>query len=103
MFVDEINPQASDNILEVGGAWYTWGDKNVSRGHVLVINKAEFNYQIDDAICQELNVSFNSGDASDLQYEDDSFPIAYSNSVIEHVGDYAAQERFANEILRVGE
>jgi len=102
MFVNEIKPQASEMILDVGGAWYTWSDKRVARGHVLLINKTDFDYQICDDICEDLDVSFKSGDATDLEFENGSFPIAYSNSVIEHVGNYAAQQRFASEILRVG-
>jgi hypothetical protein len=42
------------------------------------------------------------GDGRALTYGDGAFDIAFSNSVIEHVGDFAQQRRFANELRRVG-
>lgn len=36
-----------------------------------------------------------------LSAQDNSFDIAYSNSVIEHVGDWESQKAFAHEVRRV--
>jgi SAM-dependent methyltransferase len=46
------------------------------------------------------NVTFVEADALELPFADRAFPVAFSNSVIEHVGD---QERFAREIRRVAD
>jgi SAM-dependent methyltransferase len=37
-----------------------------------------------------------------LPYADNAFDIAFSNAVIEHVGDTAAQRQFLKEVCRVG-
>ena len=49
------------------------------------------------------NIQFTAGDARALAYQDGAFEIAYSNSVIEHVGTWEDQVRFAAEIRRVGQ
>ncbi|MCM8795458.1 MAG: WecB/TagA/CpsF family glycosyltransferase [Candidatus Omnitrophica bacterium] len=43
------------------------------------------------------------GDARDMrQFRNGEFDIVFSNSVIEHLGDFDSQRRMANEIRRVG-
>jgi hypothetical protein len=85
-------------ILDVGGTDAFWCDSDL----------------LDDAGVGVtlLNVAFHSpgsprvdhvcGDARALEFDDRSFDIVYSNSVIEHVGGTAEQRRMAREIQRVG-
>lgn len=37
-----------------------------------------------------------------MPFKDAAFEVVYSNSVIEHLGDWASQQTFAKEIARVG-
>ena len=47
-------------------------------------------------------IEYVEGDACNVsQYEDGSFDLVFSNSVIEHVGDDINQERFAKEVYRL--
>ncbi len=49
------------------------------------------------------NLKSAVGDVTDMrQFKDGEFDIVFSNSVIEHVGDYEDQRRMANEVMRVG-
>jgi len=43
-----------------------------------------------------------AGDGRALPFRDAAFDVVFSNSVIEHVGDAASQQRFAREVARVG-
>jgi hypothetical protein len=45
---------------------------------------------------------FVVGDGLDLKYADSEFDICYSNSVVEHVGSFEDQCKFASELRRVG-
>jgi len=47
-------------------------------------------------------ITYIEGDACNVaQYEDFSFDVVFSNSVIEHVGDNEQQKSFANEVHRL--
>ncbi len=43
-----------------------------------------------------------AGDGCELKFADSSFDLAFSNSVIEHVGSFEDQRKFAQEMMRVG-
>ncbi len=50
----------------------------------------------------EANVRQCKGDGCALPFADRSFDVAFSNSVIEHVGGFDKQAAFAREVRRVG-
>jgi hypothetical protein len=88
-------------ILDVGGRSTTWeragllgnGLEGVS---ITIINPEQGQPQV-------LNLRFMDGDARNMpQFADQEFDIVFSNSVIEHVGDFSQQQRMAQEIQRVG-
>ena len=80
-------------ILDVGGEHYTWHIIGRTEGLTLLNlfvpkNSQGFNYVLGSGLA--------------LPFGDQSFDLAFSNSVIEHVGNEADQFKFANEMLRVG-
>jgi hypothetical protein len=85
-------------VLDVGGTQAFWeqigfaGKDNVQ---VVTLNV----YQ---ETTSHSNITSVLGDARDMAtFRDKQFDVAFSNSVIEHVGDYAQQRRMAQEIQRV--
>ena len=87
------------NILDIGGTQKFWECMNFLPGEgvqITLLNKKR------PAVSLE---GFKSvrGDARDLSYyEDNSFDLVISNSVIEHVGSFEDQRQMAKEIMRVG-
>lgn len=94
-----IAPHVEDTVLDVGGNFSDWnGRKNlVSQVDLLNLTKSE----IPPLENSPLMRSF-AGDGRHLPFPDRSYDIVYSNSVIEHVGEWKDQQRFAEEALRVG-
>jgi ubiquinone/menaquinone biosynthesis C-methylase UbiE len=85
-------------ILDVGGDesyWKTMGMNAEDKVLVTLLNLTEENITLS-------NITSIAGDARNLQFEDQSFDVVFSNSVIEHVGSHADQMNMANEVRRVG-
>jgi len=86
-------------VLDIGGTQEFWnlmtgGDPGDVRVTLLNVEH--------QAVTSEKFVSA-AGDARSLpQFANDAFDVVFSNSVIEHVGDYEDQRRMANEVLRIG-
>jgi ubiquinone/menaquinone biosynthesis C-methylase UbiE len=94
-----ITPQTK--ILDVGGNAFIW-EIAAQNGlpaieHITVLNLYE-----EDKARLPANVTWVIGNGCDLPFADDEFDIVFSNSVIEHLGDYESQVCFAKEISRVG-
>jgi hypothetical protein len=86
----------STMIIDVGGTGLNWTLIDCP-ARVTLVNT-------DDAHAgrHPPGVTFELGDGRQLDYEEGAFDIAFSNSVIEHVGSLDDQRRFADEIRRVG-
>ncbi|MCX5643836.1 MAG: class I SAM-dependent methyltransferase [Phycisphaerae bacterium] len=106
LFTEIMNPSPEMSILDVGAEVdpeglgtrqfidsYPWKDRitavNLSPEHVQTIRKYYPGVQAFVA------------DALALPWPDKHFDIAYSNAVIEHVGDFGQQAKMAAEIMRV--
>jgi hypothetical protein len=85
-------------VLDVGGTetvWETIGFVDQPEIHITLVNivpsKTAYN-----------NISVVVGDGRDMrQYRDQQFDVVYSNSVIEHVGNFGDMQRMAREVRRV--
>lgn len=82
-------------ILDVGGTPGNW-QLISSRPRVVLLNI----YPRVDGLGN--NIEYVRGDGCAMPFQDRSFEIAFSNSVIEHLGTKERQTAFANEVRRVG-
>lgn len=100
LFTEELNKLSRPfRLLDIGGTQSFWQmmDFELLEGseiHLLNIFPVEVSLPGYYSIV---------GDGRDLQmFQDKSFDMVFSNSVIEHVGSYVEQKRMADEIQRVG-
>jgi len=81
-------------VIDIGGResmWYTVGFSP----RVTIVNP-------EPVKIVQPGFEYIAGDGRALAYADGSFDLAFANSVIEHVGTFEDQRRFAREMLRVG-
>lgn len=89
-----LQVKQSDTILDVGGYQRFW------EGSGLEKNVTILNIRLPES--QPKPYRWVEGDACQMDmFEDRSFDIVFSNSVIEHVGGFKKQQHMANEIQRV--
>ena len=96
-FVDQIQPRSHERILDIGGYPGTWEDHEQIAAEICIVNVHEITAPSDPG-----RFRFQVADGCALPFTDQSFDIVFSNSVIEHVGDFERQKAFAREVLRTG-
>jgi len=96
-FSEMLRLHDGQSVLDVGGTDANWQHVK-SRPQVVLLNRMLPREPIE--IPKWLR--YSEGDALDLPYQSDQFDIGFSNSVIEHMGSWENQRRFAEEIRRVG-
>jgi len=95
-FVRTFKPSVDTRILDIGGGVLNW--MQIEADFQITI----LNLSVPaDTSSNPSNFSFVEGDGTSLDYPDNSFDIAYSNSVIEHLSSWENQVRFAHEVRRV--
>jgi len=99
-FEQTIEPKSSEVVLDVGGDPRTWIIRPQLTQRVDCLNVKPSKWEESKFPTHKINTIV--GDGCDLEHNDGSYDIVYSNSVIEHVGDWDAQKAFAREIMRVG-
>jgi len=93
-FCSAFPPSAHRTVLDVGGTPQIWRMLDTPY-EVTILNEDP----------QELETGSDRcviGDGRNLQFPDKSFDVAFSNSVIEHVGNWKDMQCFASELRRVG-
>ncbi len=110
LFLEELRPGPETTIVDVGvgdtgfdtepgvalshnffEAMYPWPERITAVSDVPLPNFAQEFPQIAPVTASGTN----------LPFEDDSFDIAFSNAVLEHVGGREEQRRFVHELCRV--
>lgn len=98
-FQELIQPAPADCLLDVGGYPSDWRGRGDLIGKVDFINLTE---SVFDETPHSPEMRCFKGDGRALAAGDLTYDIVYSNSVIEHVGDWEDQKAFAAEARRVG-
>jgi hypothetical protein len=95
-------PNLPIRILDVGGTQIFWENMDFTRDDAK--NKFEITLlNIEPIPVSHPNFKSVLGDARNMpEFRDNEFDIVFSNSVIEHVGDFNDQKRMADELRRVG-
>jgi hypothetical protein len=98
-FLALFKPTPLDRILDVGGLPQFWSGLPIE-SRITLLNVDPLGEEQKPFV--KPNQEFALGDGTKLDYEDGSFDIVLSNSVIEHLGTLDRQVAFASEVRRVG-
>jgi SAM-dependent methyltransferase len=89
-----LNISPASRVLDVGGYLMNWTFVK-QKPKLTLLNLTSENHR-------EPGISYVRGNGLCLPFPDKSFDLVYSNSVIEHVGDWERQVQFALESRRCG-
>src|SRR5688500_14421089 len=98
LFRRSLSPGPGDVLLDVGGYPVFWTVHPPMAGRIDTLNLHAASF--DAASFPDHRIRPLEGDGRALPFEDGSYDIAFSNSVIEHVGSWEDQKRFAAEMCR---
>lgn len=98
-FIHLFQPAQRTTILDVGGLPRLW-DGVATEAQMTIVNLQPLPSH--EARFLTSNQKFVQGNGTRLVWEDKSFDIVFSNSVIEHLGTRENQVTFARECQRVG-
>lgn len=104
LFLKHLAPNKNTKILDIGvtDKEYSPGDNYLEKHYAYPENiTAVTNEPLFEFPNHYPNILLVQADATHLPFPDDSFDIAHSNAVIEHVGCKEQQLRFLQEIRRV--
>lgn len=105
-FLNWAAPRPQDTVLDIGvnTTEYSENDNYLERHYPYPdkVTALATNNNFDAFRQRYPKVRTAVGDGTSLPFADSEFSIAYSNAVIEHVGDHAKQRAFLREMHRVG-
>jgi len=100
-----MNPSPQARVLDIGGTGQTWLDESENESQHKSQNSARFPITLvnirSDGRIEGGRFTAVEADGKALPFADNTFDIAFSNSVIEHVGTWEDQRAFALEAQRV--
>ena len=98
-FVRQMSLTGEERIIDLGGTARFWADCTVPLD-ITIVNLP--GGREEDPVPPQHTITLIDGDACSLpEFQDMSFDIAFSNSVIEHVGPPPQQEALAREAHRL--
>jgi hypothetical protein len=99
LFLQLIKPGLSETLIDVGGLPEFWTSSPQIVARIDIVNLRQSTRQ--NINTQPHHIRTLVGDGCSLSMLDGSYDIAFSNSVIEHVGSFERQQQFAGEVRRV--
>lgn len=100
-----IDKNGHASVLDIGGRGNYWAMMDPSLYDKVSITLLNTESELDTYKIQNNDIHFlyKTGDGCNLSdFDDKSFDLSHSNSVIEHVGSLENMIKFANETRRVG-
>jgi len=99
LFLERLRPQLATRLIAVGGAVGFWDKENLGSCRLVVLNLPQ-GLLVGPVSGRQVFKAW--GDGCFLPFPAGAFDIVFSNSVIEHLGSWEKQQKFAAEALRVG-
>ena len=99
-FLKALRPQPSDVLLDVGGYPGSWTSYPQTVARIDTLNLHPVTWNPLEFPTHHIHAVVGNG--SQMPFSDRSYDIVFSNSVIEHVGNWESQKQFASELRRVG-
>jgi len=96
-FYQEMEISATTRVLDIGGNRHVW---RLAEQENLPVPRVVF-ANIEPPKAESAGADWVLCDGRALPFADQAFDVAFSNSVIEHVGTWESQQRFAAEVRRV--
>jgi hypothetical protein len=97
-FMRTVQPCSGDRILDVGGYPGFWTQHESFQAQIDCLNTHPVSTSEED---HRREIRSMVGDGCDLKFDENTYDVGFSNSVIEHVGSWERQKAFASELRRV--